>query len=599
MKNRLIWRLYPSYLIITFLSLAAVLWYTSTTVEKQNQEQAVQAATESAELVRSLAAQYFKSSQIEQLDTLLNTLTTSIADDIVILDKSGKSIAGTDLTDITDFSDYPEIERAMRGQTGENIGYSSKYNSRILHIALPIIENGKTMYVVRVSRILPESGLFMTDLRRNVFAAGAVVALLAAVVSFAISRFISRPLEEIRVGAERYARGDLQYTLPVHGSDEMKTLSRAMNEMASQLDDRLRTVIRQRNEQQAILSSLVEGVLAVNTREQIISMNEGAEKLLGIKEDDAKGRTIQEVIRNSDLQTLVQRTLTEKEPTEGMIVLENAGEKHFQGYTAILHDSEGEMFGALVVLNDLTRIRKLENLRRDFVANVSHELKTPITTIKGFVETLVDGAISRPEESKRFLNIIAKQVDRLSGIIDDLLSLSWIEDEAGKGTMEKEPHQLREVLKICIDACEIMRKQKEITIALNCPEQIHVTINAPLLEQAIINLIDNALKYSDNGKTVTVTAQQTSTETTIAVTDEGSGIPAEHLPRLFERFYRVDKARSRKLGGTGLGLSIVKHIVLVHGGTVDVTSLLGVGTTFTIHLPHNNLAANNSLAQNG
>jgi two-component system phosphate regulon sensor histidine kinase PhoR len=441
------------------------------------------------------------------------------------------------------------------------------------------------MYIVRVSRLLPKHGLFITDLRQNVFVAGAVVALLAALVSFAISRFISKPIEEIRVGAERYARGELEYTLPVHGTDEMKTLSRAMNAMAAQLDDRLRTVIRQRNEQQAILSSLVEGVLAVNAQEQIISMNEAAEKLLGINEQNAKGRTIQEVIRNSDLQTLVQRTLSEKEPTEGMIVLENAGEKYFQGYTAILHDSEGEMFGALVVLNDLTRIRKLENLRKDFVANVSHELKTPITTIKGFVETLVDGAISRPEESKRFLDIIAKQVDRLSGIIDDLLSLSWIEEEAGKGKMEMVPHSLREVLNICIEACEITRKQKEINIVLECPEQLSVNMNAPLLEQAIINLIDNAIKYSDNKKTVTVTARQTERGVTIAVTDEGSGIAAEHLPRLFERFYRVDKARSRKLGGTGLGLSIVKHIVLAHGGTVDVTSRVGVGTTFTVHLP--------------
>jgi two-component system phosphate regulon sensor histidine kinase PhoR len=231
----------------------------------------------------------------------------------------------------------------------------------------------------------------------------------------------------------------------------------------------------------------------------------------------------------------------------------------------------------------------LENVRRDFVANVSHELKTPIASIKGFVETLLDGAADDPVDNRRFLQIVAKQADRLAAIIEDLLALSRIEQSEGAGTLPLEPTRIADVLTAVIGECAPRAAEKSIRLVTACEDDLTAEVNPPLLEQALINLADNAIKYSDDGRTTTIDAVAEGVDGTaqlvLSVRDEGRGIAPEHLPRLFERFYRVDSARSRALGGTGLGLSIVKHIAQAHGGTVTVESTVGVGTTFTMRLP--------------
>jgi two-component system phosphate regulon sensor histidine kinase PhoR len=231
------------------------------------------------------------------------------------------------------------------------------------------------------------------------------------------------------------------------------------------------------------------------------------------------------------------------------------------------------------------RLRKLENIRRDFVANVSHELKTPITSIKGFVETLLGGALDSPEDSKRFLGIVAGQADRLNAIIDDLLVLSRLEQDSEKVEIIIEESGLKPVLEMAIQACAPKASEKKIRVDLNCPESVTARINPQLLEQAVINLVDNAVKYSLSSTQVQVDVSSDNGEIAVAVTDEGRGIAKEHFPRLFERFYRVDSDRSREMGGTGLGLAIVKHIAQVHGGSVSVDSSVGKGSTFRIHLP--------------
>jgi two-component system phosphate regulon sensor histidine kinase PhoR len=250
----------------------------------------------------------------------------------------------------------------------------------------------------------------------------------------------------------------------------------------------------------------------------------------------------------------------------------------------ILRNDKGESLGAVVVLNDITRLRHLENIRRDFVANVSHELKTPITSIKGFVETLREGALKDPGDSERFLGIIAKQADRLNSIIEDLLTLSKIE-ESEKTELQLEEHNLKAVLQSAISLCDIKAKSKKATVTLDCNDELTAKINPELLEQAIINLLDNAIKYSDEGGDIKISAIRLNSEINISVRDWGIGIERRHLPRLFERFYTVDKAHSRELGGTGLGLAIVKHIVLAHHGNVSIESAPGKGSTFTILLP--------------
>ena len=236
-------------------------------------------------------------------------------------------------------------------------------------------------------------------------------------------------------------------------------------------------------------------------------------------------------------------------------------------------------------MNDVTAMRRLERVRRDFVANVSHELRTPITSIKGFIETLQSGAIHEPENALRFLQIIARQADRLNQIIEDLLTLSRIEqeEEYGKVSLTLEP--LKPVLQAAIQISEVRAAEKEIHISLSCPDGFQAYINPPLLEEAMVNLIDNAVKYSPPKTLVKVEVEEVGESVLIRVHDQGRGIAPEHLPRLFERFYRVDPSRSRKVGGTGLGLAIVKHIVQAHNGVVTVESTLGQGTVFTLHLP--------------
>jgi two-component system phosphate regulon sensor histidine kinase PhoR len=261
------------------------------------------------------------------------------------------------------------------------------------------------------------------------------------------------------------------------------------------------------------------------------------------------------------------------------------GGRFFHVHGASLADPQAERGGAVIVLSDMTRIHRLENLRRDFVANVSHELKTPVTSIQGFVEALMDGGPDDPEQGQRYLGIIAKHAERLNAIIDDLLSLSRLEEGAERRAILFEDVELKPALEAAVELAGIRAEQKHIKIQLSCDESISAKINAPLLEQAIVNLVDNAVKYSDEGTTVSIEVSQEDKEIAISVKDTGCGIPQEHLARIFERFYVVDKSRSRKLGGTGLGLAIVKHITLVHGGHVGVESAPGEGTTFTIHLP--------------
>ena len=252
-----------------------------------------------------------------------------------------------------------------------------------------------------------------------------------------------------------------------------------------------------------------------------------------------------------------------------------------------LLDANREHIGTLVVFNDVTHLRRLENMRQDFVANVSHEIKTPLTAIKGFVETLYQGTVEDPIEAQRFLGIIQKHVDRLSSIVEDLLSLSKIEQQDEHKAIKRKKGYIKDVFNSVTQICRSKAEEKNITISPVCSDHISSKFDATLLEQAVVNLLDNAIKYSDPESTIHLSAHHHNSEIQIKVEDQGMGIAKKHLPRLFERFYRVDKARSRTMGGTGLGLAIVKHIAQAHSGSVTVQSELGKGSTFTIHLPVN------------
>lgn len=414
---------------------------------------------------------------------------------------------------------------------------------------------------------------------------GSLLAMLAAVFGMISSLRVSRSLRAIRASAEHFAEGDFSHRLRIPDTPETGNLAVTLNNMAAQLEEQIRVVTQQRNEQEAILSSMQEGVLALDPQAHVIALNPAAEALLTVPASQARGRTVQEVIRNVGLQRLLTDALSKAEPTTGEIVLRGEEERFVQVTATALRDAAARDLGMLVVLNDITQLRWLENIRRDFVANVSHELKTPITSIKGFVETLRDGALADPPQAERFLEIVARHADRLNAIIEDLLSLSRLEQANQAAEIPRPVVQLSPILEAAVLDCSAKAAARQITILPSCAAGLFVEAKAPLLEQAIVNLLDNAISYSNPAGTVWLTARRGDVEVCIDVRDEGIGIAPEHVSRIFERFYRTDRARDRASGGTGLGLAIVKHIVQIHDGYVDVNSDVGQGSTFSLRLP--------------
>jgi two-component system phosphate regulon sensor histidine kinase PhoR len=416
---------------------------------------------------------------------------------------------------------------------------------------------------------------------------GAIVLAFAAVLAWLVALWLNRPLRRLRADIDRLGAGELSHRLFVSGIEEYGALAAAMNRMAAQLEERLRTITEQRNELEAVLAGMVEAVLVVDADDRLVRMNRAAGLLFGVNPEAARGKALYRVIRDPDLTNLVNRTRAETEVVEAEIAPRVTGERILQAHGTSLPDDRGRPAGALVVLNDVTRLKKLESMRREFVANVSHELRTPITSIKGFVETLRDGALEDPENARGFLDIVARHADRLNAIIEDLLALSRLEREAELGEVVREPARLKPIMEAAVALCAPLTSERRVRIDLDCDGALEARVDAALLEQAVVNLLDNAAKFSEPDTVASVTARRnpTSGEISIEVRDQGCGIPAEHLPRLFERFYRVDKARSRKQGGTGLGLAIVKHIAQACGGSVSVTSEVGKGSAFTILLP--------------
>jgi two-component system phosphate regulon sensor histidine kinase PhoR len=516
---------------------------------------------------------------IDELGRLGDARITVVARDGSVLGDSEESAAA-----MVNHADRPEVKAALAGQVGTAVRWSSTLGKEMLYVALPP-DAALDGAVVRTATPSLTIGTALSAFSSRLIAGAIAIGALGAALALLVSRRVIRPLEELEVAAGRFAAGDLSFRAAVSGSEETARLAQTINQMAAQLDDRFRAIAEQRNEQEAVLSSMVEGVLAVDADERVTTMNLAAGRLLGIEPHRALGRSIQEVTRNADVQKFVSEAGRSEDVVESELTLHSPDVRVLQGHGARIRDSRGRRIGTVVVLNDVTRMRQLETLRRDFVANVSHELKTPITSIKGFVATLLDGAMANPEDARRFLEIVARHADRLSTIIDDLLSLSRIEQEDQEGALETARSGVRETLKRAMDACANLAGTRQIRLALDCSEGLVGVFNARLVEQAVTNLIDNAIKYSEAGSSVTVTARRAAHVTEIAVRDHGVGIEAQHLDRLFERFYRVDKARSRKLGGTGLGLAIVKHIALAHGGTVQVESTPGLGSTFTLKIP--------------
>jgi two-component system phosphate regulon sensor histidine kinase PhoR len=582
-RRRLLWRIYPSFLICILLCVLGVGASAAYLVRWLGYHQAQEELQGRAQLARQL----LPPQPAGRMDELARRLAGLSGARVTLISQDGTVVGESELTSesMENHAWRPEVHQALDGRMGISSRYSSTLRTDVLYVALPW-SDAPGGGVVRLSLPLDHVAQAMRSIYIGIGLSALGMAVLAGALAMLVSRRVTRLIEHMRQGAQRFAAGQLRHRLMAQDTDEFAGLAEALNSMAGQLQDKIAFLERYRTLQETVLSTMAEGVLALDLEERIISMNAAAARLLGADPQAAAGKRLQEFCRNPALQRLVRAVLQSRQTAEGEIVLRDAvGERCLQGRCSLLQPAGADCVGVLLVLADLTHLRQLENVRRDFVANVSHELKTPITSIKGFVETLREGAKDEPENARRFLEIVARQADRLDAIIEDLLSLSRLERAGDHEPVDRPPTPLRPVMEAAVADVQEKARRKNIQLALDCPPQVQGLINQRLLEQALVNLLDNAVKYSPDGGKVELSAGIEGARLILRVRDYGCGIEPQHLGRIFERFYRVDKARSREEGGTGLGLAIVKHIAQAHGGGVSVQSAPGAGSTFTITLP--------------
>ena len=587
---KLKWQLFPSYIIILICAMSAVAWYGTHSLKKFYIEQMASFLEAQSSLILSRVTDLTGAGNYTELERFCRETGQMVSTRITVVRFTGDVVCDSDRDprSMQNHAKRPEIVKALAGMVGSSQRFSTTTRQQMLYVAIPIKEAQAVRGVLRTSVPLTAIETELHSLYSRIAMGIVVVIIFASAMTFYIARKISQPLERMKYDSLRFAHGDFKEKIIVAGSEEIVALAQAMNRMAIQLDERMRAVQGKSNELETVLSSMIEGVIAVDLVEKVLYMNGAAQKQLDIEQQEVQDKGLLEVVRNIELLRFIQHTLLQDQQTEKTIVfhLGKRDEKILQVHGAQLFDATKKRIGALVVTNDVSRLLRLENLRRDFVANVSHELKTPITSIKGYVETLLDETDEHPQHVKDFLEIISKQTNRLQAIVEDLLSLAKIEQKSdGREQMLLEKGRIIDVLYAAIEACSLKAADRNIQISLHCEEYFQTMINGPLMEQAVINLLDNAIKYSKPGGEVGIEASVIENDILISIKDSGLGIPPDHLERLFERFYVVDKGRSRESGGTGLGLAIVKHIVQAHGGNVTVESEPNQGSTFTLYLP--------------
>jgi two-component system phosphate regulon sensor histidine kinase PhoR len=414
--------------------------------------------------------------------------------------------------------------------------------------------------------------------------------ILIIPVAYFLARSLTHPILEVAQRAIQLVSSTFGKEVRVSSPDELESLSKAIGEMGNQSRSKMQEISKEKDYLQTILKGMMEGVLVVDGRGRILTVNDALRRLLSLSSDVSDKMPL-EIIRNAELEGAIRKAILEGENIALELDLDKSGEKTIEvNVVSILpsnkkmnEDGEG-IRGAIAVFHDITRLKELEKIRQDFVANVSHELRTPLTTIKGYAETLLEGGL-KEDQAFQFVQVIKRHTDRLTKIVEDLLMLSRIETKEFQLKMEVIP--LRDFIDDVVEFVKEPAEKKEISLSRNeIPPSLAIYADRNYLEQILVNLLDNAIKYTPEGGRVVVSAvEKDSMDIQFSVEDNGIGIPKEDLSRIFERFYRVDKGRSKELGGTGLGLSIVKHLVQTHGGRVWVESQIGKGSTFYFTLP--------------
>ena len=496
----------------------------------------------------------------------------------------GESERGApDLASMENHARRPEVRAALEGRTGRDLRRSATVEAPLLYVATPVREGGGPVGVLRLALPLSAVTASYESLHQVMLVGGAVALLVALCIGLFVAGRVTRPVVEMQSIARQMSEGSFLVRAPTRSTDEIGTLGRSLNVMAGRLREKIEDLEREQAKTTAILDAMVEGVIAVDGQEHILLMNERARAMFGLGSARGEGKPFLEVIRNADLHEIF-RGVGEASPVSREVVLTSPAPR-ILGINAVRLGLAGDRTGVVMVLHDVTALRQLERVRTEFVANVSHELRTPLTAIQGYLETLLSGALEERENARRFLEIVLRHSERLGRLLNDLTDLSNI--ELGKVTLRRESVRVAEVVASVLAIIGPRAAQTRVTVTANILAALPaVSADRDRLAQVLINLVDNAVKYTPEGGSVTVTAHDVGDGTIeVAVADTGIGIPPADLPRITERFYRVDKARSRELGGTGLGLAIVKHLVVAHGGELRIESEPERGTTVRFTLP--------------
>lgn len=538
--------------------------------------------------------------QTAQLQNILRELSTRSLTRITLVASDGHVIADSavadhDLDAVENHGTRPEIQQAMAGGTGTDIRASRTTGERTLYRAIKLQDPSHTAPPLYLRLGLPMLTFEheLTTLKRNLLLAFGMAFLVVVGLSIWLARTLTKPLSDMAEAARDLATGNHNVFLPSSSHDEVGLLAETLNQMNRELKSKIDELSEDRSQLLAMLTSMVEGVMVLDCKGRILQVNPALERMFGVTRAEARGHQFANVFTHPELNGLVTTVLRTRTGQEDEIILAPSGRCLHIEASAASGQEENEPC-AVLVFHDITELRRLETIRKDFVANVSHELRTPLTSIRGYVEALLDGGKDDPETSAQFLNIIMKESDRLNLILEDLLQLSKI--ESGRVHFKQEPVEIGSVIERTLATLKPLadkkRHQLEAQIAADLPL---ISGDQDRLVQVLTNLVDNAIKYTPDGGKITIAARRVpvskgKTETVpaaveLSVADTGIGIPEPDRPRVFERFYRVDKARSREMGGTGLGLAIVKHIVEGHGGQVWVEGNVPTGSRFVVQLP--------------
>lgn len=582
------WKLTASHLLLVVFSLAVAAAYLVPAFAQLQTDNYERAILNQARMAAHMIGRYQaddESLSLAKLDTLANRLAWRSGVYIGVRDAEGRPPATSRWARTGAAGPLPpEVAAALRGGAAPiNVRYDPVLHETRLFAAAPIVTNGRVTGIVQVS--VPH--MWVRALLNRVWGVLGPALLLGAAAAWLVgawrARALSAPVQDLALTAERISAGDLSSRATVTSRDEIGHLAAAFNTMAEQLRQKVDALTEERTKLEAVVSSMSDAVVATDGEGRLLMLNGAAQDLLGLRPDDV-GRPAAQVFGDHAVWRALDRTARRgTDAAEEFTLGSGANERLLHLNAAPLRGAGGRNAGAVAVVRDVTDFRRAERLRRDLTANVSHELRTPLTSIKGFTETLLAGAWADEQACRRFLTIIDTEATRLMTLVDDLMALSRLESRA-------EPMELRQVRLDAVveEAASRLRPQAaqhRIALRTSAGRETIVTADPDRILQVLTNLIDNAIKFTPEGGTVEVALSQDGADAVVSVADSGQGIPPDDLPRIFDRFYRVDRSRSREAGGSGLGLAIAKHIIVAHGGRIAVTSRLGTGTTFSVALP--------------